>query len=94
MIHTVQAFCIVIQSEKDCGYLEKRIDAFLDGFLEKQLQDTSEDDFEKHKIGLINKRLQKLKDLAEEAGRLWHHVTSEAFDFDLGKDIPTLTCCD
>jgi hypothetical protein len=23
--------------------------------------------------------------LSEESGRLWHHVSSEAFDFDLGK---------
>lgn len=85
MVHTVQAFRIIAQSEKDCGFLEKRIDHFLNGFLETVMDEMSEEDFEKHKIGLINKRLQKLKNLTEEAGRMWHHVTSEAFDFDLGK---------
>ena len=52
---------------------------------EKELEEMSVGDFEKHKIGLINKRLEKLKNLGEETGRLWHHVSSEAFDFDLGK---------
>lgn len=87
MIHTVQAFRIIVQSEKDCGHLEKRIDSLLNGFVEKEMKEMSDEDFEKHKIGLINKRLQKLKNLTEEAGRLWHHVTSEAFDFDLGESM-------
>jgi insulysin len=34
---------------------------------------------------LINKRLEKMKNLNQESGRFWHHVTSEAFDFELGK---------
>jgi insulysin len=84
VMNTVQGFRILIQSEKDCAFLEKRIDNFLINF-EKELEEMSEGDFEKHKIGLINKRLEKLKNLGEESGRLWHHVSSEAFDFDLGK---------
>jgi len=84
VLSTVQGFRILIQSEKDCDYLEKRIDNFLINF-DKELEEISEEDFGKHKIGLINKRLEKLKNLSEESGRLWHHVSSEAFDFDLGK---------
>jgi len=84
VMNTVQGFRILIQSEKDCAFLEKRIDNFLVNF-EKELEEMSEGDFDKHKIGLINKRLEKLKNLSEESGRLWHHVASEAFDFDLGK---------
>jgi insulysin len=87
VMNTVQGFRILIQSEKDCAFLEKRIDNFLINF-EKELEEMSEGDFEKHKIGLINKRLEKLKNLSEESGRLWHHVASEAFDFDLGKSAP------
>lgn len=82
VMNTVQGFRILIQSEKSCDFLEKRIDNFLINF-EKELEEMSEGDFEKHKIGLINKRLEKLKNLSEESGRLWHHVASEAFDFDL-----------
>ena len=84
VMSTVQGFRILIQSEKDCAFLETRIDNFLIKF-EKELEEMSEDDFDKHKIGLINKRLEKLKNLSEESGRLWHHVASEAYDFDLGK---------
>jgi hypothetical protein len=91
VMNTVQGFRILIQSEKDCAFLEKRIDNFLINF-DKELEDMSEDDFDKHKIGLINKRLEKLKNLSEESGRLWHHVASEAFDFDLGKFPLTHIC--
>lgn len=84
VLNAVQGFRILIQSERDCDYLEQRIDNFLINF-EKELEEMSEGDFEKHKIGLINKRLERLKNLSEESGRLWHHVASEAFDFDLGK---------
>jgi insulysin len=83
VMNTVQGFRILIQSEKDCAFLETRIDNFLIKF-DKELEEMSEGDFEKHKIGLINKRMEKLKNLSEESGRLWHHVASEAFDFDLG----------
>lgn len=87
VLNTVQAFRVLIQSEKDCAYLEERIDSFLVGF-EKELDEMTEEDFGKHKVGLINKRLEKLKNLSEESGRLWHHVASEAFDFDLGMLYP------
>lgn len=81
---TLSGFRIVVQSEKDCWYLEKRIDAFLTDF-EKQLIDMPDQEFEAHKIGLINKRLEKLKTLGAESGRFWHHVASEAFDFESGE---------
>jgi insulysin len=90
-IHTTQAFRVIIQSEKDCGYLEERIDAFLTDF-EPQLRDMEYEEFEKHKVSLINKRLEKLKNLGEEGGRLWHHITSEEFDFDLGTFSLTFPC--
>jgi insulysin len=44
-----------------------------------------DEEFESHKTALINKRLEKMKNLNQESGRFWHHVTSEAFDFELGK---------
>lgn len=83
---TLAAFRVVIQSEKDCPYLEKRIDNFFNEF-ETALKDMPDEEFEAHKIGIINKRLEKLKNLGQERGRLWHHVTSEAYDFELGKSL-------
>ena len=81
---TVAAWRVIIQSEKDCGYLEQRIDNFLTGYEEK-LREMPDEEFEAHKIGLINKRLEKLKNLDSETARFWHHVTSEVFDFELGR---------
>ena len=80
---TVAAWRVLIQSEKDCAYLEKRIDAFLVGF-ERVIEEMPEQEFEEHKVGLINKRLEKIKNLGQEAGRFWHHITGEVFDFELG----------
>lgn len=81
---TISAFRVLIQSERDCQYLESRIDAFLEDF-ERQLREMPDEEFGEHKVGLINKRLESLKNLGQESGRFWHHVTSEAFDFELGK---------
>lgn len=78
------AWRVIIQSEKDCGYLEKRIDLFLQGY-EAALKDMPEEEFQAHKIGVINKRLERLKNLNSETARFWHHVTSEVMDFELGK---------
>jgi len=39
------------------------------------------DEFESHKKSLINKRMEKIKNLGQECGRFWHHISSEVFDF-------------
>ncbi|USW51351.1 Putative peptidase M16, metalloenzyme, LuxS/M16 peptidase, peptidase M16, middle/third [Septoria linicola] len=82
IIGNMAAFRILIQSEKDCGYLLERSDRFLTEF-ETTLVNMSDTDFEEHRVGIINKRLEKLKNLNQESGRLWHHVLSEVFDFEL-----------
>ncbi|KAH7071172.1 Metalloenzyme, LuxS/M16 peptidase-like protein [Paraphoma chrysanthemicola] len=71
---------ILIQSEKDCRYLEGRIENFLTSF-EKSLEDMSEEDFEGHKRAMINKRLAKLKNLSQEDNRFWNHIYSDSYDF-------------
>lgn len=74
----------IIQSEKTPEYLESRIDNFLTIF-GKTLADMSESDFEGHKRSLIAKRLEKLKNLDQESGRLWSYIDSEYLDFELSK---------
>lgn len=71
---------ILIQSEKDCRYLEGRIENFLNTF-EEMLKDLSEEDFESHKRAIINKRLAKLKNLSQEDSRFWSHIYSDSYDF-------------
>ena len=81
---TLTAWRILVQSEKDCGYLEKRIDNFLAEF-EQQIRDMPDEEFEAHKIGLINKRLERMKNLNQETARFWTHITKEGFDLELGE---------
>jgi insulysin len=81
---TWAGYRILIQSEKDCRYLEGRIENFLNTF-EQTLQDMSQEDFEGHKRAIINKRLAKLKNLSQEDGRFWNHIYSDSYDFLQGK---------
>lgn len=80
-------FRILIQSERDCGYLEGRIDHFLTQF-ETTLQDMSDDEFEKHKGAVISKRLETLKNLGQEGNRFWHHMFKNTYDFLQGMHYP------
>jgi insulysin len=75
---------ILIQSEKDCPYLEGRIEHFL-GSVEKILSEMSDAEFESHKRAVINKRLEKLKNLNQEGNRFWTHISSEKYNFLSGK---------
>jgi insulysin len=74
---------ILIQSEKHPEFLEKRIDAFLEQ-LGKDIEEMPEAVFEKHKNSIINKRLERLKNLTQESNRFWNHLVSEGFDFEQG----------
>ncbi|GFF53029.1 hypothetical protein IFM58399_09476 [Aspergillus lentulus] len=42
----------------------------------------TDETFKEHEIGLVNKRLEKLKNLGQETSRFWTHNTSEVFDFE------------
>ncbi|KAF2455474.1 a-pheromone processing metallopeptidase Ste23 [Lineolata rhizophorae] len=82
---------VLVQSESSCDYLEQRIDAFLLDF-EKSLAEMSEKEFEGHKRAMINKRLEKLKNLSQETNRFWGHIMSEAFDFEaVDHDVAALS---
>ncbi|KAK4190445.1 UCH-domain-containing protein [Podospora australis] len=70
-----------IQSEKTAPYLETRIENFLDT-MAKSLEDMSDEEFEKHKRSLIEKRLEKAKYLEAESNTLWHRIGSEYYAFD------------
>jgi insulysin len=83
---TTIGFRFIIQSEKTPQYLESRIDNFLASWAET-LEKMTDAEFEGHKRSLITKRLEKLKNLDQESGRLWSYVDSEYLDFELGKSI-------
>lgn len=75
---------VLIQSEKDCRYLEGRIEQFLDTF-EKTLANMSDEQFNALKRAIINKRLEEPKNMSQEHNRFWNHVASGAYDFQAGK---------
>ena len=77
---TTIGYRVIIQSEKPTAYLEERINAFL-AFFGKSLQNMPETEFESHKKSLINKRLEKLKNLDQETARFWNHISGEYLDF-------------
>jgi insulysin len=81
---TWAGYSIVIQSAKDCQYLEGRIENFLNTF-EKTLEIMSEEDYDGHKKATLTKRLAKLKNLGEEDGRFWYHICSDSYDFTQGR---------
>ena len=80
MTSTNMAYRVIIQSEKPAEYLEKRINAFL-VFAFDSISEMSQDEFESHKTSLINKRLEKVKNLSQEGDRLWGYISSGYFDF-------------
>ncbi|KAH7135013.1 Metalloenzyme, LuxS/M16 peptidase-like protein [Dendryphion nanum] len=81
ILDTWAGYRILIQSEKDCRYLEGRIEHFLSTF-EKTLEEMSEEEFESHKRAVISRRKEKLKNLMQESTRFWNHMFSDAYDFE------------
>ncbi|KDQ10557.1 hypothetical protein BOTBODRAFT_36079 [Botryobasidium botryosum FD-172 SS1] len=73
-------FRIVVQSERDPVYLESRVDAFLDA-LKVILEEMDEVEFEKQKQSLIDKKMEKIKNIGEEAGRFWNAIDTGYCDF-------------
>jgi len=81
---------VLVQSENSPDYLENRIESFLID-LGKEIEDMEDRRFEKHKISIINKRLESLKNLNSETGRFWNHILSECYDFNQGMSL--FHCC-
>lgn len=78
---TSAGFRILIQSEKDCGFLTSRIDAFLD-YLQEFLNNMSDEFFEKQKASRIDKINERAKNLTQETKRYWQQISSSTYKFD------------
>ncbi|KAL8828667.1 MAG: hypothetical protein Q9170_006498 [Blastenia crenularia] len=77
---TIMGYRVIIQSEQPTEYLEERVNAFL-ALFSSRLESMSHDEFEGHKKSLINKRLEKVKNLDQESERFWNHISGEYFNF-------------
>ncbi|KAI4171617.1 MAG: hypothetical protein LQ343_004095 [Gyalolechia ehrenbergii] len=77
---TIMGYRVIIQSERPTEYLEARINAFL-ALFGSRLESMEHDEFEGHKKSLINKRLEKVKNLDQESERFWNHISGGYFNF-------------
>lgn len=77
---TTMGYRVIVQSDRDAKYLDSRIDSFLTNF-GQALEKMDGEEFEGHKQSVINKRLEKVKNLMSETARFWMHVSSEYYDF-------------
>ncbi|KAK2466811.1 hypothetical protein APHAL10511_001069 [Amanita phalloides] len=75
-----KGFRIVIQSAKQPGYLEHRVEAFLDK-MKETIEQMSESAFEEYKAGLAKRWLEADKNMSEEAARFMLHISSGHLDF-------------
>jgi insulysin len=71
---------IVVQSEKKPGYLEERVEAFLDE-MKTNLEVMSDAEFAAHRSALEKKWLEVDKNLTEEAERYLEQVQTGHWDF-------------
>ena len=71
---------IVVQSEKKPGYLEERVEAFLDE-MKIRLETMTDEEFISHRSGLEKKWLEADKNLAEEVAKYIVQLNSGHLDF-------------
>ncbi|KAI0746531.1 LuxS/MPP-like metallohydrolase [Daedaleopsis nitida] len=71
---------IKVQSTRAPRFVEGRVEAFLEAFA-AQLAALSDEQFAKHKEGLIVKKLERVKNLGEETARYWDRIRAGHYDF-------------
>ncbi|CCH46140.1 insulysin [Wickerhamomyces ciferrii] len=71
---------VIVQSERNSTYLESRIDNFFKQY-HTTLKELSEEEFEKNKEALINRKLETLKNLGHENNRFLRAISNGFYDF-------------
>ncbi|KDN37075.1 hypothetical protein RSAG8_10428, partial [Rhizoctonia solani AG-8 WAC10335] len=79
-LHSSVGWHITVQSERKPVYLERRVESFLDLFRET-LATMPEAEFERQRDAFALKRVERLKNMGEEASRFWTHIESGYEDF-------------
>jgi len=72
----------ILQSERDPVHLESRIEKFLESRMKTYLNDMTEEEYAKQVNSLIQKKLEKDKNLRQETYRYWGQIVSGYYDFD------------
>ncbi|CUA67752.1 insulysin [Rhizoctonia solani] len=79
-LHGSIGWHVTVQSERKPSYLERRVESFLDLFRET-LTAMPEAEFERQRDAYALKRVERLKNMGEEASRFWAHIESGYEDF-------------
>lgn len=87
-----RGFRIVIQSEKQPGYLEYRVEAFLER-MKDAIEQMSDNAFQEYKTGLEKRWLEADKNLTEEATRFLAHISNGQLDFLRSMSFIFITHC-
>ncbi|OWB55534.1 hypothetical protein B5S28_g1406 [[Candida] boidinii] len=72
---------LLIQSERSTSYLLSRIESFLKKLKYELNNNLTIEEFEKHVNAVIQKKLQKPKNLKEEKIRYWNRIATGFYDF-------------
>lgn len=78
---TTHGIRLYVQSERTADYLESRIENFLDKTVSRLLANMTEAEFKAHVEALVAIKLEKKKNIREEAYFYWHHVTNGYYNF-------------
>jgi len=76
-----QGLRVIVQSDRNPEYLDKRIEHFLHS-LDETLAVMDENEFNQHVEALATKRLEKPKKLSVRNGRYWSEILSQHYNFD------------
>ncbi|KAG0046086.1 Insulinase (Peptidase M16) [Gryganskiella cystojenkinii] len=72
----------ILQSERDPVHLESRVENFLESRMKSYLDEMKEEEYVKQVNSLIQKKLEKDKNLRTETYRYWGQIVSGYYDFD------------
>ena len=78
----VMGLRFIIQSERHPMYLEHRIESFLDQ-MKAVVEALTDEELAKHADSIVARLLEKNKNLNQESKKIWAHIYSQYYDFDL-----------
>lgn len=64
--NSMQGFRVLVQSERTAEYLERRVEALWTDTISRHLDEMTEEEFEKQKDSLINRKMERPKNLNQE----------------------------
>ncbi|KAA0201548.1 hypothetical protein HAZT_HAZT005442 [Hyalella azteca] len=78
--HGTQGFRVIVQSPFSPEYLDQRIEAFLDK-MKDHLTSLTDEEFNRHRDALIDRRLEKPKKLSALTMRWWTEIVCNQYNF-------------